>query len=105
MGVGGRKRVRGSALPLLVVLAVIIGASPPARSTTRRAPRVLTPETTPFEATASDGVVLRGHVTIPEGSMELQPDQFQSQILISTGKKLAGSIDIPVVQGDLRFEG
>jgi predicted acyl esterase len=37
------------------------------------------------------------------GSMELEPDAFQSQIVISTGPDLAGSIEIPVVRGDLRF--
>jgi hypothetical protein len=39
------------------------------------------------------------------GSAELEPDQFQPQLLISTGGDLAGSIHIPVVKGELRFEG
>ena len=37
------------------------------------------------------------------GSGELEPDQFQPAITIGTGPKLAGSIRIPVVEGDLRF--
>jgi hypothetical protein len=37
------------------------------------------------------------------GSAELEPDQFQPAITIGTGKKLAGSIKIPVVEGNLRF--
>jgi predicted acyl esterase len=41
---------------------------------------------------------------IAGGSSELEPDQFQPILTISTGKKIAGSIRIPVVQGDLRFE-
>jgi predicted acyl esterase len=52
--------------------------------------------------------VPKGHrlaLFIAGGSMELEPDAFQSQIVISTGKGLAGSIDIPVVEGDLRFGG
>jgi X-Pro dipeptidyl-peptidase C-terminal non-catalytic domain len=52
--------------------------------------------------------VPKGHrlaLFIAGGSMELEPDAFQSQILIDTGRDLAGSIDIPVVEGDLRFGG
>lgn len=37
------------------------------------------------------------------GSGELEPDQFQPTITISTGDGLAGSIRIPVVKGKLRF--
>jgi len=40
---------------------------------------------------------------IAGGSGELEPDQFQPALTISTGKKLAGSIKIPVVEGNLRF--
>ncbi|HEV2756488.1 MAG TPA: hypothetical protein VG318_12025 [Actinomycetota bacterium] len=43
--------------------------------------------------------------TAAGGSMELEPDAFRPQIVISTGKGLAGSIEIPVVSGDLRFGG
>jgi predicted acyl esterase len=53
--------------------------------------------------------VPKGHrlaLFIAGGSMELEPDPlFQPQIVISTGKDLAGSIEIPVVVGDLRFGG
>ncbi|HJR44569.1 MAG TPA: CocE/NonD family hydrolase [Actinomycetota bacterium] len=52
--------------------------------------------------------VPKGHrlaLFIAGGSMELEPDQFQPLIVISTGKDLAGSIEIPVVEGDLRFGG
>ena len=52
--------------------------------------------------------VPKGHrlaLFIAGGSMELEPDPFQPQIVISTGKDLAGSIEIPVVEGDLRFGG
>lgn len=52
--------------------------------------------------------VPKGHrlaLFVAGGSMELEPDAFQPQILISTGKGLAGSIEIPVVEGDLRFRG
>lgn len=50
--------------------------------------------------------VPKGHrlaLFIAGGSMELEPDQFQSLITISTGDDAAGSIEIPVVKGDLRF--
>lgn len=52
--------------------------------------------------------VPKGHrlvLVIAGGSLELEPDQFQPQIVISTGPDLAGSIEIPVVEGDLRFGG
>jgi hypothetical protein len=52
--------------------------------------------------------VPKGHrlvLFIAGGSMELEPDLFQSAIVISTGDGLAGSIQIPVVKGDLRFGG
>lgn len=52
--------------------------------------------------------VPKGHrlaLFVAGGSMELEPDGFQPQIVISTGKGLAGSIEIPVVDGDLRFGG
>lgn len=35
--------------------------------------------------------------------MELGPDQFQPTIVVQAGAKLAGSIRVPVVDGDLRF--
>ncbi|MGH3117162.1 MAG: CocE/NonD family hydrolase C-terminal non-catalytic domain-containing protein, partial [Gaiellales bacterium] len=50
--------------------------------------------------------VPKGHrlvLFIAGGSMELEPDPFHSQIVISTGKGLVGSIEIPVVDGDLVF--
>jgi predicted acyl esterase len=52
--------------------------------------------------------VPKGHrlaLFIAGGSLELEPDPFQSLIAISTGDKAAGSISIPVVEGDLRFGG
>lgn len=53
--------------------------------------------------------VPKGHrlaLFIAGGSMEVEPDAlFQPLIAISTGKGLAGSIEIPVVEGDLRFGG
>jgi uncharacterized protein len=42
---------------------------------------------------------------IAGGSAELEPDQFQPVLSVSTGRKKAGSIRIPVVKGDLRFGG
>jgi predicted acyl esterase len=39
------------------------------------------------------------------GSGELEPDQFQPALTISTGKRLKGSIRIPVVKGELTFRG
>lgn len=57
----------------------------------------------PFAASVPKGHRLA--LFIAGGSMELEPDQFQPQIVISTGKDLAGSIEIPVVEGDLRFGG
>jgi hypothetical protein len=44
-------------------------------------------------------------VSRPGSFHSLEPDQFQPQIVISTGEGLAGSIHIPVVKGGLRFEG
>jgi predicted acyl esterase len=52
--------------------------------------------------------VPKGHrlaLFIAGGSLELEPDQFQSVIAITTGGDATGSIDIPVVEGDLRFGG
>ena len=40
---------------------------------------------------------------IAGGSTELEPDQFQPAITIAAGPKLAGSIKIPVVEGELKF--
>jgi predicted acyl esterase len=52
--------------------------------------------------------VPKGHrlaLFVAGGSMELEPDPFQSLIAITTGDDAAGSIAIPVVEGDLRFGG
>jgi hypothetical protein len=69
---------------------------PVLQSTTVKAP------SGPFAAfvPAGDRLVL----FIGGGSGELEPDQFQPAVTISTGSGLAGSIRIPVVKGDLRFE-
>ncbi len=50
--------------------------------------------------------VPKGHrlaLFIAGGSLELEPDPFQSSIVITTGKGIAGSIELPVVKGVLRF--
>lgn len=58
----------------------------------------------PFAASVPKGHRLA--LFIAGGSMELEPDAlFQPQIVISTGKGLAGSIELPVVEGGLRFGG
>lgn len=52
--------------------------------------------------------VPKGHrlaLFIAGGSMELEPDLFQPALVISTGGGLTGSIEIPVVSGELRFGG
>lgn len=69
---------------------------------------VLQPTTVKAPSGPFAAFVPKGHrlvLFIAGGSGELEPDQFQPAIAISTGRKLAGSIRIPVVKGDLRFGG
>jgi predicted acyl esterase len=64
----------------------------------------------PTRVTAPSGpfaaAVPAGHrlvLFVAGGSGELEPDQFQPALSVSTGKSIAGSIRIPVVKGELRF--
>ena len=71
----------------------------------------LFPVLEPTNVTAPSGpfaaAVPAGHrlvLFVAGGSGELEPDQFSPALTITTGGKHIGSIRIPVVKGDLRFE-
>jgi predicted acyl esterase len=66
------------------------------------APTPITARSTPFASRVPKG--RRLILSIGGGSAELQPDQLQPALTVTTGPGLAGSIALPLVDGRLGFQ-
>jgi predicted acyl esterase len=66
------------------------------------APTPITARSTPFASRVPKG--RRLILSIGGGSAELQPDQLQPALTVTTGPGVAGSIELPLVEGRLGFQ-
>jgi hypothetical protein len=66
------------------------------------APTPITARSTPFASRVEKG--RRLILSIGGGSGELQPDQLEPALTVTTGPGVAGSLDLPLVEGRLAFQ-